>query len=131
MRNVLFVLAIVCMAFPAYAKRTTSTIDALDDLVAIATVTRDKTPHGKYEGDIVFSSGFNGTTQHLMVSVDDGATVAPVMDLTDVAYTKTSTGTVSFNWGWPTLDSQSAIFFISSAGGTSAPAITVTVDDNR
>jgi len=127
----LIILAIAVISTTAHAARTSSAVDALDALVKIVTISRVNIVEGMYKGSVTVSGTFNSGTLHLLKSVDSGTTKVPVMDSSDAAYTRTTAGTFLFEDGWPTSYTQDTIYYFSVSGASSAPDITVTVDDNR
>ena len=115
----------------AQAARIDATIDAMNDSVAFASVYNARRDTEKYAACANVYGTFNGATIHFLVSTDHGTTKVPMEDLTGTDYTITTATPFCFEWGWPAGNADSTIFFASVAGASSAPSLTITVDDNR
>lgn len=134
MRNILtialFLAGLIAFSLSSQAGRETATLSATTSIEVIGTLT------GKGSADLYTScvhmfGTFSGATVTLLVSTDAGTTKTAMDDKTGVAFSVTANKAFCFDWGWPTKASASTIFYASVAGASSAPSITVNVDDSK
>ena len=142
MKYVLYVLAIICLAFPVKAAvvkgpglTVAAVIDATTDIVQVLQVQRRGGDNGMYKATVFANGTFNGCTIHWLVSPDGGTTKIADRDLTHIAVTSTANDVITFEYGLPnSFEFDDGIILYASVDGvgcSGTPDIDVSVFDYR
>ena len=132
MKKLLTLCALIGLfSYPALANTRTETIDATTDLVEVTQIKRNSSQGESYKASVLLYGTFNGCTIHWLISTDDGTTKTAVKNLSGSSVTSTAADNFGFAWGLPSGNGDGAILYASAAGCSSAPSLTVDVQDNR